>query len=371
MFALICGLTVASFLSLFTPVQAQEATNLGDPASQAQTVLNDINSMRAQYGIAPLAFHPLLTTAAQAHVADMAANGNYSHYGTDGSSVYSRTARVGYGSANVSENWVAVGNAPSAIGWWMNSTIHRNNLLNAKWTHIGVGAQKDPRNGMWLFVAVFGTNGSSGGEMMAASAAAVTAGAPAAGMETTIRVPAGGMDYTVRPGDTLSGIAQRYGVNWEHIALINGLSEFSLLNIGQSIRVPHPDDLLPGIGGPEGSVQLPTSYIEYVIQPGDTLSGIAMRYKQDWRDVAAINGLGEHSVLELGSVVRIPSPAQAVLGEQAAAAAPIAPQVHTVAPGETVISIAQRYGIGWGDLLRANGLSENSIISIGQELKLP
>jgi LysM repeat protein len=370
-FCLAWGLAVASFLGHGSPLQAQEATNPGGLASHAQVVAQDINRMRAQYGIHPLAVHPLLTMAAQAHVADMAANANYSHYGTDGSTVEMRVSRTGYGSFDVSENWVSVNDPSGAIGWWMNSYIHRNNLLNPKWTHVGVGMQGDSRNGMTIFVAVFGRDSAEGGQLLAA--AAVPDAAPAAvAAPAATQVPQGGMDYYVQPGDTLSGIAQRFGMGWDRIAGINGLAEHSVLQIGQSLRIPNPNDPLPGIGGPVTAAQSPASYIEYVVQSGDTLFGVAARYDLTWQELASLNGLGEFSVLELGRVLRIPSPAAKILGESAASAEKTAaPRVHSVAPGETIISIAAQYGIGWGELLELNGLNEASLIQVGQELRLP
>jgi LysM repeat protein len=250
----------------------------------------------------------------------------------------------------------------------MNSYVHRNNLLNPKWTQVGVGMQIDPRNGMRVFVAVFGVGGQSDGELMVAASAQSAPAIAAA-------VPPGGMDYTIQPGDTLLEIAQRYNVDWEHVAAINGFSEASLLQIGDRIRLPGAGDLAPGIGGPVSAVSLPDSYIEYVVRSGDTLSGIAARYRLSWQEVAAINGMGEFSVLNLGEVVRIPSPAEKIMGNNQDPIVEVgtgdALRTHVVTAGETVISVADRYGIAWGELLRINGLSEDSVIQIGQELRLP
>ncbi len=367
-FLLVGALTAASFLGTHTSVRAQEAPNPIALDPEVQTVVQDINSSHARHGIHPLAVHPLLVTAAQNHVADMVAHAHYSHTGTDGSSVQARVVRTGFQSSNVSENWVSVHSAQSAISWWMNSFVHRNNLLNPKWTQVGVGMQVDPRNGMRVFVAVFGVGGATGGELM------VAAGAQSQPV-VTAAVPPGGMNYTIIPGDTLLEIAQRHSVDWEHVAAINGFTEASLLQIGDTIRLPGAGDLAPGIGGPVSAVSLPESYIEYVVRSGDTLSGIAARYDLNWQEVAAMNGMGEFSVLNLGDVVRLPSPAEKILRSNEDSSAAVgngdAPRTHVIAAGETVITVAARYGIGWGELLRINGLGENSVIQIGQELRLP
>jgi lipoprotein NlpD len=45
--------------------------------------------------------------------------------------------------------------------------------------------------------------------------------------------------------------------------------------------------------------------------------------------------------------------------------------VHSVESGDTVYGIALEYGVDWEELLRMNGLDEDSLLQLGQELKLP
>lgn len=56
-----------------------------------------------------------------------------------------------------------------------------------------------------------------------------------------VTIPAGGSGsggtYTVQPGDTLSGIAQRYGLDWHGLALDNGLANPNLIFPGQTLRL--------------------------------------------------------------------------------------------------------------------------------------
>ncbi|MFD2674984.1 GH25 family lysozyme [Gulosibacter bifidus] len=44
--------------------------------------------------------------------------------------------------------------------------------------------------------------------------------------------------YTVAPGDTLSGIAERFGTTWQHLAKLNGLANPDLIHPGQVVRLP-------------------------------------------------------------------------------------------------------------------------------------
>ena len=73
------------------------------------------------------------------------------------------------------------------------------------------------------------------------------------------------ISYTVQPGDTLSGIAARYGVDWHELAAINALANPDLIYPGQAIMIR---------GGSQ-----PRSY---TVQEGDTLSGIGQALGIDW-----------------------------------------------------------------------------------------
>lgn len=44
--------------------------------------------------------------------------------------------------------------------------------------------------------------------------------------------------YVVQPGDTLSGIAQQFGVDWRALAELNGISDPELIYVGQTLRIP-------------------------------------------------------------------------------------------------------------------------------------
>lgn len=377
---------------LAVPAYAQDDI-LGQLDPAAQTVALSINQQRAQAGMPLLALHPLLNLAAQNHVNDMVANYNYSHTGSDGSNVKQRVQWTGYGSNWASENWVSVSSPELAIQWWMNSTVHRANILNGNWHEYGIGVGRHPDNGEIIFVAVFaaGQNGDAAQVVMPPE-------------PEPLPIPAGGTDYTVQAGDTLLSIGLRYNIEWPVIATANGLSEFSLLQIGQVIRLPGVDS----IGGPvaepsattwsddETTVEEATTgdlfVRRYTVQPGDTLVGIASIYGITWQELAAENRLGEFSVISVGKELRIPGTlkradtpvaqqesetaevSEVAAGVVAAAteetAAEATPEYYVVENGDTVISIATRYDIGWQALLDLNNLTESSILQLGQKLRI-
>ena len=103
-------------------------------------------------------------------------------------------------------------------------------------------------------------------------------------------VQSSGTTYIVQSGDTLSGIAARYGTTYQHLAAINGISNPDIIHVGQEIHI-------------DGSE--PTSDEYYTIQPGDTLSGIASTYGTTWQWLAEINGIDTPDLIHPGTTIRV------------------------------------------------------------------
>lgn len=103
-------------------------------------VLALVNQERAAAGCQAVTLNAKLTKAAQDHSADMAANSNMSHTGSDGSDPGARITRAGYSWSTYGEN-VAYGySTPEKVmEGWMNSQGHRENILNCSFKEIGIG----------------------------------------------------------------------------------------------------------------------------------------------------------------------------------------------------------------------------------------
>ncbi|MCL6595335.1 MAG: LysM peptidoglycan-binding domain-containing protein [Firmicutes bacterium] len=163
--------------------------------------------------------------------------------------------------------------------------------------------------------------------------------------------------YTVRAGDTLSAIAARFGLSLTALERLNGLGPASVLRIGEVLHLPAPRG--SETAGRGGSV--------YVVRAGDTLSAIAARLGVSLAALERANGLGPTSLLQIGQRLTIPG-----------AAAPAAPArsttgsgaVYVVRPGDTLSGIAQRTGVPLSRLYALNGLGPDSVLQIGQRLRL-
>jgi uncharacterized protein YkwD len=96
------------------------------------------NAERAAAGLTPLHASPALTTSAQAYARRLATDGVFSH--TDGSLLTDRIAGAGYHFRFVGEN-LGMGqpSAKAIVAAWMSSPEHRTNMLDPRFTDIGVG----------------------------------------------------------------------------------------------------------------------------------------------------------------------------------------------------------------------------------------
>jgi LysM repeat protein len=127
------------------------------------------------------------------------------------------------------------------------------------------------------------------------------------GAAIALVVPAGAQaGYQVRWGDTLTGIAAAHGTSVSALAAANGLDPDGILLAGSVLRLA---------GGPEGGGG------SYVVQAGDTLSGIATRYGTSVAALARANGISEVDFIVAGSTLSVPATVAAAVSAPGAVAA--------------------------------------------------
>lgn len=139
--------STSAVVPAYTPISGVPTVKVKGPAScdystssSYQTeIANLINSARAEAGLPALSVNSQLTAAALAHSIDQACHGLISHSGSDGSSVHQRLAAAGYNASFSSEIIYGSGYPQTAFDWWMSDQIHRNEILNASVTEMGVG----------------------------------------------------------------------------------------------------------------------------------------------------------------------------------------------------------------------------------------
>lgn len=163
--------------------------------------------------------------------------------------------------------------------------------------------------------------------------------------------------YTVQTGDTLGGIADKFGTNYQYLAQINNISNPNLIHVGQVLRLKANNNPAPQTRN-QSSTNTQTSY---TVQAGDTLSGIAARFGTTYQQLAQLNNISNPSLIHIGQVLQV------TRGKvQASSNA----SSYTVRSGDTLSGIAARFGLNWHTLAAKNNLSGNYVIFVGQTLAL-
>jgi LysM repeat protein len=106
----------------------------------------------------------------------------------------------------------------------------------------------------------------------------------------------------------------------------------------------------------------------YVVHPGDTLSAIAMRHGTSVSALAEANHLADPNLIRIGQLLQIPD---SKLGTPGYTTSAPDTETHTVVHGDTLISIARRYGLDLTALARNNGLNVNAPLHVGVVLHVP
>jgi LysM repeat protein len=154
--------------------------------------------------------------------------------------------------------------------------------------------------------------------------------------------------YEVQPGETLAGIAADHGTTVAALVEANGITDPDLIVAGQVLTIP----------GESGETS-------HTVGPGETLAGIAASYGVTVTDLIDANGLSNPDLLWIGQLISIPGgqdsstgPEQTIVGS------------HLVAAGETLASIARRYGTTVEAIAQVNGITNPSQIFVGTQLTI-
>ncbi|MFN8471804.1 MAG: LysM peptidoglycan-binding domain-containing protein [Anaerolineae bacterium] len=119
--------------------------------------------------------------------------------------------------------------------------------------------------------------------------------------------------------------------------------------------------------------------VVYVVQSGDTLSGLAQRFQTTSDAIARLNNIDDPSQLQVGQKITISSIGPSETGAADKTDTPklgprrdTSPQrVHVVAPGETLSGIATANNTTIDELTALNSLTSRDVLSVGQQLLLP
>jgi LysM repeat protein len=113
-----------------------------------------------------------------------------------------------------------------------------------------------------------------------------------------------GAFHRVRRGETLSEIADEYGVTQRELRLWNRLDSRGRIRAGQRLRVASFDG--PRSVAPKAPPVERSAGRTHVVRRGDTLKSLARRYGVSVQALREANGLGERETLKAGVALKIP-----------------------------------------------------------------
>ena len=186
--------------------------------------------------------------------------------------------------------------------------------------------------------------------------------------------------HMVESGETLSGIAERYGVSQTALIDVNGLTA-SMIKVGQVIDIPEK--------GAYHNI--------YKVRVGDNLKYLAKRYQVDINELARVNKLTPESGLLIDSTLIIPSSKSSTVSNtikeaktttkiqasnvQSKPVKKIVPPaatvsrrndvLHQIKYGETLSDIAGQHKVDVQSLARANNMDINDTVYFGKYLIVP
>jgi putative chitinase len=106
----------------------------------------------------------------------------------------------------------------------------------------------------------------------------------------------------------------------------------------------------------------PVGSVYHVVQRGENLYRIGLRYGVSLWAIAQVNGIQNVNLIRTGQVLLIPVPAPAPVPQ---------PRIYIVRPGDTLAGIAWSFGTTVWSLAQANGIRNPNLIYVGQRLYIP
>jgi LysM repeat protein len=195
-------------------------------------------------------------------------------------------------------------------------------------------------------------------------------GAPTPNAQTLATSSPG--SYVVRPGDTLTALAQRAGTTVSQLAAANGLNPNGVLVAGTKLNLSGGGGVSTDADGdgdhdagasPSAGVRSSTatsSAGSYVVRPGDTLTSIAQRAGTTVAQLAAANGLSPNGVLVAGRALTLPQAGIATSTTTTGQSVPVSSSTGGPDPTPETVSGSEIAGIA-----AANGVPASLAQAIG------
>ncbi|MBI5868960.1 MAG: LysM peptidoglycan-binding domain-containing protein [candidate division Zixibacteria bacterium] len=179
------------------------------------------------------------------------------------------------------------------------------------------------------------------------------------------------VQHVVRRGETISEIAQLYGVTTTALARRNNLGPKKRLQVGQSLAIPgtgsalaEADDERPAKVSKSSKRSASSGGESYTIKRGETLWELAKRFGTTTSAIRRANNLSTGEQVVAGQSITIPGRSRSTKSADGTF-------WYTIRRGDTLTDIAAKYGLGLRQLLASNGNIDPHNIRVGQRIRVP
>lgn len=166
-------------------------------------------------------------------------------------------------------------------------------------------------------------------------------------------------NYTVKPNDSWWAIANRYGMEMNALAQLNGKTINDVIHPGQVIRVADKGEGQSVSNKVNTTPAQPSNNTQYyTVQPNDTLSGIATKFGTTYQSIAFLNRIDNPNWIYPGQRLKINRATQNNSSNR----------VHYVRYGETLSGLSYSLGVNYQTLLSKNNIANPNFIRVGQAI---
>lgn len=165
--------------------------------------------------------------------------------------------------------------------------------------------------------------------------------------------------YTVQEGDTLTSIAQKYDTTVHEITVTNSIVNPNLIYVGEVLKI------YPGNRSIIKRKKVFTT--TYIVQSGDTLTSIAMKFDTTVQAIAELNDLQNPNLIYVGEILKIPTNSR---GNLSAPSSRHYIKTYIVQSGDTLTSIAKKFNTTVDKIALLNNITNPNLIYPGQILKI-
>lgn len=157
--------------------------------------------------------------------------------------------------------------------------------------------------------------------------------------------------YTVKSGDTLSEIADDFGVSVDNLAKWNNIKNKNVISIGQELVLSAPKVVKPKAQANHTST--------YKVKSGDTLSEIASKFNTTVKNLQDLNNISNPNRIYVGQVLKVNGKVSST-----------SKKYHKVKSGDTVSELSAKYGSTIAQIKSWNKLDNKYTIYVGQNLRV-